>query len=56
MTKGRLKGTPADVTKDPTHGLADADAILILMALPSFAVNDLPPIVCSHCKGGTLIG
>ncbi len=49
-----MKGKPADVTKDPAQGLADAD--VILMALPSFAVNDLLPIVCSHCKDGALIG
>ncbi len=49
-----MKGTPADVTKDAAQGLADAD--VILMALPSFAVNDLLPIVCSHCKDGALIG
>ncbi len=49
-----MKGTPADVTKDPEQGLADAD--VILMALPSFAVNDLLPIVCAHCKDGALIG
>ncbi len=49
-----MKGTPADVTNDPAQGLADAD--VILMALPSFAVNDLLPIVCSHCKDGALIG
>ena len=49
-----MKGTPADVTKDPGQGLADAD--VILMALPSFAVNALLPIVCAHCKDGALIG
>ena len=49
-----MKGTPEDVTEDPEQGLADAD--VILMALPSFAVNDLLPIVCSHCKDGALIG
>ena len=49
-----MKGTPADVTEDPAQGLADAD--VILMALPSFAVNDLLPIVCSHCKDGALVG
>ena len=49
-----MKGSPADVTKDPEQGLADAD--VILMALPSFAVNALLPIVCSHCKDGALIG
>ncbi len=50
----KMKGTPADVTKDAAQGLADAD--VILMALPSFAVNDLLPIVCSHCKDGALVG
>ncbi len=49
-----MKGTPADVTKDAARGLADAD--VILMALPSFAVNELLPIVCTHCKDGALIG
>ena len=49
-----MKGTPADVTNDAAQGLADAD--VILMALPSFAVNDLLPTVCSHCKDGALIG